>query len=181
MDRERLKRLGKWLSWILRHEPGAIGLELDPQGWASVDALLQCAQEDGKPLTRETLKAVVAADSKQRFAFSSDEQRIRASQGHSVDVDLGLTPKDPPEILYQGTVDRFLDSIREHGLLKQSRHHVHLSDEVDTAQAVGSRRGKPVVLEVEARRMASNGHLFYQSDNGVWLTDHVPPEYIRFP
>jgi putative RNA 2'-phosphotransferase len=127
------------------------------------------------------LKQVVADSDKQRFALSDDGTLIRANQGHSVAVDLDLEPLTPPDVLYHGTVAKFLDAIREKGLLKGKRHHVHLSGDKATASNVGSRRGKPVILTIESNRMHALGLMFYLSKNGVWLTDHVPPEYIGFP
>lgn len=174
-------RLSKFLSLVLRHRPEAIGLELDEGGWVRVDALLAACRRHHRPITREQLEEVVATNDKRRFSLSRDGLRIRANQGHSVSVDLGLEPIEPPELLYHGTVDRFLDSIRRAGLARGNRHHVHLSGDEATARRVGQRRGKPRVLVVEAGRMHQEGRQFYRSANGVWLTDSVPSEYIRFP
>ena len=175
------KRLSKFLSYVLRHRPASIGLELDDEGWAGIDALLAGAAKAGRPMTRDDLLEVVATNEKKRFAISADGARIRASQGHSVRVDLGYEPVEPPEILYHGTAPQFLDAIRRGGLKRIKRHHVHLSPDRETATAVGQRRGKPVILEVRAGDMARAGHLFYVSDNDVWLTDEVPPTYLTFP
>jgi len=175
-----LVRTSKFLSLVLRHDPGKIGLRLDPAGWANVDELLSAAAASGTPIGRETLERVVAGNDKQRFAFSPDGTRIRASQGHSVDVDLGLQPRTPPEVLYHGTATRFVDSIREKGLHSASRAHVHLSADEATARAVGQRHGRPVVLTIAAGRMHRDGRPFFRSENGVWLTDEVPAEYIGF-
>lgn len=172
---------GKFLSFVLRHDPSAIGLELDSQGWADVEQLLECCRATGRGSSREALERVVQEDSKRRFAFSEDGRRIRASQGHSVEVELGYAPAAPPALLFHGTVASVLDSIRADGLLPMQRRHVHLSADEATARAVGARRGKPVLLGVTAERMQSDGLTFYSSDNGVWLTDHVPPRYIVFP
>lgn len=171
--------LSKLLSFVLRHDPGSIGLSLDREGWVKVDLLLEALGRSGHQVDRAELEALVRASDKQRFALSPDGALIRANQGHSVDVELGYTPLAPPEILYHGTVARFLPSIREQGLRKGERHHVHLSATRDLAEAVGTRRGKPVVLEVDAARMAERGHEFFRSENGVWLTSHVPPEFLR--
>jgi len=171
----------KFLSYVLRHRPDSIGIALDENGWIAVDELLDAAGRSGKRLSREQLERVVATNDKQRFALSDDGLRIRASQGHSVKVDLDLTAKEPPELLYHGTVERFLEAIRTQGLQRGRRHHVHLSIDEVTATKVGSRRGKPVILVVEAGRMHSAGHEFYRSANNVWLTGEVPPEYLRFP
>lgn len=176
-----LVRTSKFLSLVLRHDPGKIGLRLDDAGWADVDALLSAAAAAGVRIDRPTLERVVAENDKKRFAFSEDGKRIRASQGHSVDVDLGLQPQTPPELLFHGTATRFVDSIRENGLHSASRTHVHLSADEATATSVGQRHGRPVVLTIAAGRMHRDGHAFYRSDNGVWLTDAVPAQYIGFP
>lgn len=178
---QRLVRLSKFMSLVLRHDPGAIGITLDPQGWVEVDDLLAAAGRAGTALDRETLLRIVAESDKQRFALSEDGRRIRANQGHSVEVDLALAPLDPPALLYHGTATRFLEGIRRDGLLKQSRQHVHLSADEATAVKVGQRHGRPAVLRVRAGDMAAAGHQFFRSDNGVWLTDHVPPEFLEFP
>lgn len=176
-----LVKISRFLSLVLRHEPAKIGITLDAQGWVGVDELLAALSRAGKRVTLENLRRVVAENDKKRFSFSEDGERIRANQGHSVEVDLGLEPVEPPEVLYHGTASRFLLSIRREGLTARSRHHVHLSAEQKTAVAVGSRHGVPVVLTVRAARMHADGHLFYRSDNGVWLTDAVAPKYIDFP
>jgi putative RNA 2'-phosphotransferase len=173
-----LVKTSKFLSLVLRHRPERIGLELTEDGWAKVSELLHLMTAAGHPLTRETLLRVVAENDKQRFAMSEDGSRIRASQGHSVEIDLALPPTDPPELLYHGTADRFVDSILEHGLLRGSRNHVHLSLDIETATRVGQRHGKPIVLTIAARSMQRAGHVFFLSENGVWLTEHVPCEYL---
>ena len=165
----------------IRHDPDHLGLELDPAGWCDVTALLEACRSAGHLLDRETLEQVVAGNDKQRFALSPDGSRIRARQGHSVPVELGLEPRTPPELLYQGTVERFLESIRREGLRPMGRHHVHLSADVATAEAVGRRRGKPVILVVRAAALAEEGHEFFLTENGVWLTDRVPTEFLVFP
>lgn len=171
-------RASKFLSLVLRHEPDKIGLVLDAQGWADVDDLLQKLDAHGQVLDRAGLQDIVATCSKQRFALSDDGQRIRANQGHSITVDLGLVPVEPPQWLYHGTVSRFVGAIREQGLRPGERQHVHLSLDRETAHQVGARRGAPVILSVHAGRMHAEGHVFHRSANGVWLTDHVPPKYI---
>ena len=176
-----MSKLGKFLSYVLRHNPDEIGITLDSAGWVSVDELLAALAQHGRATERERLEREVAEDDKQRFALSEDGTRIRANQGHSIPVDLGLDPIEPPELLYQGTVARFLDSIREKGLLRGERHDVHLSEDLETATAVGRRRGAPVILTVRAHEMWSDGYLFYCTANQVWLTEHVPPQYIEFP
>ncbi len=178
---EPVVRLSKFLSLVLRHRPGKIGITLDAQGWVPVDELLEACRQHGRPISREALEEVVATNDKQRFSFSPDGRHIRANQGHSVEVDLGLAPVEPPELLYHGTVAQFLDSIGQQGLLRGTRQHVHLSPDEATARRVGQRRGRPVVLVVEAGHMFRAGHAFYRSANGVWLTEAVPPEYLRFP
>jgi putative RNA 2'-phosphotransferase len=179
-DQERT-RISKFLSLILRHEPGRVGLTLDGAGWLGVDELLEAVRRNGFSLTLEQLQEVVATNDKQRFAFSEDNRRIRASQGHSVPVNLEYAPQTPPELLYHGTAARFLPSIRQQGLTKMGRHHVHLSAETVVTLKVGARRGRPVLLTIRAGEMARAGHTFCRSANGVWLVDHVPAEFIEFP
>lgn len=174
------KRLSKFLSYVLRHRPEEVGLELDASGWVHVDELIRKCGAAGRTFDRKTLDELVAASDKQRFAFDETGTRIRASQGHSVEVQLGYEPRPPPELLYHGTVAGMLEAIREHGLLKMQRHHVHLSVDQKTAAAVGGRRGKPVILTIRAQAMHDAGHTFMCSANGVWLTEHVPPEFIEF-
>jgi putative RNA 2'-phosphotransferase len=181
MDTNRLTRISRFLSLVLRHEPQNIGITLDTAGWVDVRTLLDAMATHGNPIGEAELREVVHTNDKKRFAFSEDGQRIRASQGHSVPVDLGYSPATPPAVLYHGTVDQFLVSIRQTGLKPGQRHHVHLSPDEPTAIKVGQRRGKPVILRIDAARMHADGHSFLQSANGVWLTDHVPPAYITFP
>ncbi len=171
-------RLSKFLSLVLRHQPEKAGLTLDASGWVEVEALLRGCNAAGVSLTRPLLERLVAESDKQRFAFSEDRQRIRANQGHSVDVDLAYEPVTPPDILYHGTADRFLDSIRTRGLVRGNRHHVHLSADYAVAVEVGRRHGRPVVFDVAAERMHADGHRFFRSANGVWLTEQVPPQYL---
>jgi putative RNA 2'-phosphotransferase len=174
-------RVSKFLSLVLRHEPGKIGITLDETGWVGVDELLNGCRAHGFAITREELHAVVASSDKQRFAFSEDRTRIRANQGHSVDVELGYEPAEPPEVLYHGTPEKFVDAIRREGLKKMQRHHVHMSESPETTLAAGARRGKPVLLTIKAREMAAVGHVFFVTPNRVWLTDAVPPQYLVFP
>ncbi len=168
----------KFLSLVLRHKPENIGVVLDANGWIDIEVLLEAMAEHGRPLDRTTLERLVRESDKQRFALSEDGLRIRANQGHSVEVDLALQPQIPPEKLFHGTVDKFLASIFENGLLKGQRHHVHLSPDLETATKVGQRRGQPVILEIAAAAMRAKGHQFFVSENGVWLVDQVPPEFI---
>ncbi|MGW4791759.1 RNA 2'-phosphotransferase [Nonomuraea sp. NPDC004297] len=172
-------RISKYLARHLRHDPQRIGLTLDPAGWVEVDDLLRAAAAHGFPITPEELREVVAANDKRRYAIEAG--RIRASQGHSVPVELGLPAREPPEVLYHGTVGRFLAAIRREGLRPMNRHHVHLSPDRETAGRVGARRGAPVVLVVAAGVMHADGHAFLRSDNGVWLVERVPAGYLRFP
>lgn len=174
-------QLSKFLSLVLRHEPQRLGLTLDPAGWVPVEALLTACIREKVPLTRERLEQIVAVSDKQRFAFDETGARIRANQGHSVPVELGYQPSVPPEILYHGTVDTFLVSIRTAGLRRGERHHVHLSADEATARKVGARRGHPVVLTVRASAMHHAGHAFFLSVNGVWLVEAVPAEFLLFP
>ena len=176
-----MKQASKFLSYVLRHEPQAIGLQLDAQGWASIEDLVTLTQGREVPLSRELIEAVVATNDKQRFSISPDGLRIRANQGHSLAVDLGLQPVRPPETLFHGTATRFLESIRSAGLAPQSRQHVHLSPDAETATRVGQRHGKPVVLQVRAAALFDAGTPFYLSENGVWLTPAVPLDYLIFP
>ena len=168
----------KFLSLVLRHAPETIDLVLDAQGWAETDELIAKAAAHGKRYTRESIARIVAESDKQRFRLSDDGQRIRANQGHSVEIDLALPSVIPPEVLYHGTATRFLEAIMREGLLKQKRQHVHLSVSLETAIKVGSRHGRPVVLVVNALAMHAAGYVFYLADNGVWLTDHVPKEFL---
>ncbi len=174
-------RTSKFLSLVLRHKPETIGVTLDQQGWVDVDELLEKMNAKGHPISRAQLEQIVAENDKKRFAFSEDGRRIRANQGHSVAVDLSLRPLEPPLVLYHGTVRRNRSSIEENGLLKQQRQHVHLSADRETAQLVGQRYGKPVILEITAQQMQKDGYAFFRSENGVWLTDQVPPAYIVWP
>jgi putative RNA 2'-phosphotransferase len=178
MDDARRVRISKYLAKHLRHAPDALGLTLGPGGWVGVAELLAAARAHGFPITADELRECVATNDKRRFALDATGDRIRASQGHSVAVDLELEEVEPPEVLFHGTVDRFWESIRTQGLVRGSRHHVHLSADRETARRVGARRGKPVVLAVAAGRMHRDGRRFHRSANGVWLTDAVPPEYL---
>lgn len=158
---------------MLRHRPQKAGLTLDAYGWASVADLIA-----NTSITLAELEAIVATDEKGRYVFSTDRSRIRAAQGHSIPVQLDLKPQRPPAILYHGTVAQFLESIQQQGLKRRKRHHVHLSATIETARTVGSRRGKPIILQIDAAQMATDGILFFQSENMVWLTDYVAPKYF---
>ncbi|WP_077798125.1 RNA 2'-phosphotransferase [Streptomyces sp. JHA26] len=178
-DDRRTVKVSKYLSKHLRHQPDRIGLTLDGAGWVEIDTLIAAAAAHGFRFTRQELDHVVAINDKRRFAVEGT--RIRASQGHSIDVELGLPAADPPAYLYHGTVARSLDAIRAEGLRPMNRHDVHLSPDRETATRVGARRGRPVVLSVDAAAMHRDGHVFHVSANGVWLTKAVPPRYLRFP
>jgi putative RNA 2'-phosphotransferase len=169
-------RASKFLALILRHKPEVIGLTLDPEGWADIEEIIA---KSGGRLTRDIIDWAVAENNKARYAVSEDGLRIRARQGHSVEVDLGLTPREPPAILFHGTHAGMVEVIRREGLKKMARQHVHLSADPETAKSVGGRRGRPVVFIVGARSMHLMGFKFFLSENGVWLTDHVPPGYLR--
>ena len=173
------KRISKFLSFVLRHHPEHIGITLDENGWTDVGTLLEKVSHHNIPLTFDLLKRIVDTNAKKRFAFNESLDKIRASQGHSIDVELGYTPQQPPEILYHGTAEKWVSPILETGLQKQNRHHVHLSADIDTAKNVGQRHGKVVVFEVLAGEMFEEGIEFFVSANGVWLTDHVPAKYLR--
>jgi len=179
-DKETIKA-SKFLSLVLRHEPERIGLKLGEAGWVKVKDLLEAINNGGFPLTLEQLQHVVATSDKKRFALSEDGQSVRASQGHSVEVDLQYAPQTPPELLYHGTATRFLDGIRNDGLQRMERHDVHLSAETKVTLQVGGRHGKPVLLIIRAGDMHRAGHVFRCSANGVWLVNQVPPEFIQFP
>ena len=179
MTKKEAIKTSKFLSLILRHEPGRVGLALGEGGWVEVAALLAAVNAHGVALTREELALIVETSDKQRFAFSEDGRRIRANQGHSVEVDLQYTVQTPPEVLFHGTALRFVESIRAQGLLKMQRHHVHLSADEKTAAQVGMRHGKVVVLRVKAGEMQRAGFEFYRSANGVWLVERVPVEFIE--
>jgi putative RNA 2'-phosphotransferase len=182
MDERAKTRMSKLMSLALRHQPQALGLALDAQGWVAVDALLEGLRNNGTPLALAELQDIVATNSKRRFALSEDGQWIRASQGHSVAVDLQLEPCVPPERLYHGTVADALASIREHGLVHGSRQHVHLSADTETAMVVARRRRGPhVILSIDALRFHAEGGVFFLSANGVWLSERIPAGFIRFP
>lgn len=180
--RKDLEQCSKFLSLVLRHKPEALGLTLDENGWVDVEQLLAAANKQGKEWTIDLINETVSTNDKQRFSISDDGKRIRANQGHSLkNVELELKPKEPPRILYHGTVDRFLEAIKRKGLQKMNRQHVHLSSDIETAQNVGGRRGKPVILEIASKEMFLDSNQFFLSENGVWLTEQVPAKYIRFP
>jgi putative RNA 2'-phosphotransferase len=177
----RLVRVSKFLSYVLRHRPESIGLSLDGGGWALVDELIATARRAGVSFDEDLLRQVVGQSDKKRLSFSDNCLRIRANYGHSITVDLELQPVVPPEVLYHGTARRFVESIRRQGLRREGRSYVHLSPDEHTAVGVGKRHGKPVVLVVQARCMHDAGFTFYRSESGVWLTEEVPAQHILFP
>lgn len=168
----------KFLSLVLRHKPDTIGLRLSQDGWVSTDELLAQMNAHGKEIDLALLTEIVDTNSKKRFSFNSDKSMIRANQGHSLEVNLGYTPVQPPSLLYHGTAQKNMESILASGLKKRNRHHVHLSKDSTTARTVGSRHGKPVILVIDTAKMHEDGHHFFVSENGVWLTDHVPAKYF---
>jgi len=179
MEDKQIKRISRFLSFVLRHQPGTIGIELDQHGWADVNELIRKSNEYGVVFDRAILDDVVATNSKKRFAFNETSDKIRASQGHSIEIELGYVAQKPPEILFHGTGEKSVSSILQNGLEKRDRQHVHLSADFHTAVNVGQRHGKPYVFEVLAGKMYTNDFQFFLSDNGVWLTDFVPAEYLK--
>ena len=178
-QRENDIKLGRFLCLVLRHHPEAAGITLDAHGWADVGALLRGICDTGWQIDREPLERIVREDNKQRYTFNEDCTKIRANQGHSIPVDVGLRRVQPPQYLYHGTAARFLPAIQAEGIQRMNRQYVHLSPDYQTAVAVGRRHGSPVVvLRIEAGTMAQNGIVFYRSKNGVWLCDYVSPEYF---
>lgn len=175
------KQDSKFLSLVLRHKPEVIGIRLDRNGWVCINDLLTALEGHGRDLDLDRLQHIVATNDKKRFEISADGNRIRARQGHSVEVELGYEPAEPPARLFHGTVAKYLSSIRAEGLTPGSRNHVHLSPDEKTAIAVGARRGKPIILIIDSQHMHDNGHLFYLTDNNVWLTGRVPAQYLSIP
>ncbi len=172
-----LTEISRFISLILRHKPEAIGITLDEHGWADVQELIAGISRT-TPFSMEMLEQIVREDEKTRYSFNEDKTLIRANQGHSIPVDVELEERTPPEVLYHGTGERFVASIDEQGLIPKSRLYVHLSRDRETAAKVGSRHGKPVVYAVAAGKMAASGYKFYLSANKVWLTKHVPVEFL---
>nr|WP_218965910.1 RNA 2'-phosphotransferase [Snodgrassella communis] len=181
MLNKQLNKTSKFLSYILRHQPETIGITLDTDGWVNIDNLIMQANQHAEPLTRELLERVVKTSDKKRFTISDDGLKIRAAQGHSTQqVKISHVEQTPPEFLYHGTATRFINSIKKQGLVSGNRHYVHLSDNVKTANKVGERHGKPVVLKVKALQMYQQGFKFYFADNGVWLTNAIPNTFLIF-
>lgn len=178
--RNDLAKHSKFLSYVLRHKPESIDVELDENGWVDISVLLNACRVSGKNISEALLTEIVETNDKKRFVFSESGRRIRASQGHSIkSLDLQLKELVPPVKLFHGTVEKFIPAIQHSGLQKMKRQHVHLSEIIGTATSVGGRRGKPVILTISAVLMHKAGYTFYRSDNGVWLTDSVPWEYIE--
>lgn len=180
MNEKERKIISKFLSLVLRHQPETIQLTLDGNGWANVEELIAKCAKHNYGFSKEELREIVFTNDKKRFSFNEEETGIRANQGHSIEVDLALNASEPPEVLYHGTVSKFLENIQREGLLKMSRQHVHLSKDKETAEKVASRRGSPIILVVNSIKMQGDGFTFFISENGVWLTDHVPAKYIEF-
>ncbi|WP_126971016.1 RNA 2'-phosphotransferase [Gynurincola endophyticus] len=178
MTPKQQKTISKFLSYVLRHHPEQIQLQLDENGWAEVGELIIKSQSEYISFDKEQLEEIVASNDKKRFVFNEDHSKIRANQGHSIEIDLALTTQQPPELLYHGTAAKNIDSIKTTGIQKRNRQQVHLSADKETALKVGSRHGKPVILVIDAGKMYADGISFYISANGVWLTDYVAPEYI---
>jgi putative RNA 2'-phosphotransferase len=179
INEEETIRASKFLSLVLRHQPEVIGLVPDEQGWVEVSELLQKMRVKGVAIDFETLEQVVATNDKKRFAFNGDKSRIRASQGHSIQVDLGYRENEPPDVLYHGTDRENKEAIVKEGLKKGKRHHVHLSTDRETAIKVGQRHGPPFVFEVMAKEMHDEGYVFFVSENGVWLIESVPARFLK--
>ena len=175
-----MSRQSKFLSLILRHKPEEVGLTLDRAGWVRLDQLIRAMRAHGRPISRRELEVLVEQDEKRRYSISSDGAFIRAAQGHSIEVDLGLEPREPPITLYHGTARKNLDGIFSNGLQSMRRRQVHLSSVATDAEVVGRRHGRPIVLQIAARKMHDSGHIFFTADNGVWLTDMVPAEFLSF-
>lgn len=179
MNEKRKTKISKFLSLILRHQPEVVGLTLEENGWISVEELIRACANYGKPFTLAELKSVVETNDKKRFAFNDDETKIRASQGHSLEVEIEFEKRTPPEILYHGTAEKNVGVIFAEGLKKMSRHHVHLSADTETATKVGMRYGKPVIFQIDTAAMIAEGFEFFVSANGVWLVDNVPPKFLK--
>ena len=179
MNNKTTNKLSKFLSLVLRHSPETIGITLDENGWTDVIDLIDKMNKNGEKINMEVLKEIVNTDNKSRYTFDENYTKIRATQGHSVKVELGYIPQKPPIILYHGTGKKYIESIFKDGIKKQSRNHVHLSGDKETALKVGQRHGTPIILEILSEEMYNNNHQFFLSENGVWLTDYIPVEYIK--
>lgn len=178
--KDKTKRISKLMSYVLRHNPAELKLDMDEQGWVSIEQLIVNARNKGKTISLDLVEEAVRTNDKKRFSISEDGKRVRANQGHSITIDLSLEVVTPPPVLLHGTATKNLDSIMSQGLRKRNRHHVHLSENKSTALAVGTRYGKPTLLKVDAEKMAKDGFEFYRSENDVWLVDSVPEKYIKY-
>jgi putative RNA 2'-phosphotransferase len=179
MDEKKKKKISKFLSLILRHKPEEIGLNLDENGWTNVEKLRKACADYGKSFTFAELEEVVATNDKKRFSFNETKTKIRANQGHSLDIEIEFEQKTPPEILYHGTAEKNVGAIFANGLQKMNRHHVHLSADTETARKVGARHGKPIIFEIKTAAMLAEDFEFFVSANGVWLVAEVPGKYLE--
>jgi putative RNA 2'-phosphotransferase len=178
MTKDKVRRAGKFLTWLLSHRPESLGLDIDDEGWVEVEQLVVNSFESHQPFLQELLQRIVHTDNKSRFSYRDRDKYIRANQGHSIDVDLKFEKRLPPRVLFHGTGIQFLQSISVEGLKPMERHHVHLSPDAKTAKQVGGRKGKPAILEIASERMSPDGQDFYYSQNGIWLVSSVAPGYI---
>ncbi|WP_027088924.1 RNA 2'-phosphotransferase [Thomasclavelia saccharogumia] len=174
-----LTKMGKYLSLILRHKPEIIGIELDDHGWAEVSALIEGINKTGRYIDKEILDKIVETNNKKRYQYNVNQTKIRANQGHSINVDVELQEKSPPNLLYHGTAKKSLENIKKSGIKKMERLYVHLSKDVETAKNVGKRHGLPVVLVIDTKAMVKDGYIFYYSNNGVWLCDDIDYKYVK--
>lgn len=177
-EKERIN-LSKFLAYILRHNPSAVGISLDERGWADMDELIKGINATGRSIDRDLLEQIVREDKKGRYSFNEDKSKIRANQGHSVDVRVEMAECAPPDTLYHGTAKKFLASIKDSGICRRSRRFVHLSGDIKTAFAAGSRYGEPIVLVIDAKRMVADGYRFWLSINGVWQSSDIPWKYVK--
>lgn len=175
---EKHVKLSRFLSLVLRHKPEEIGLTLDDQGYLPVDELIQGINNTGRMIDKRILDEILSSDDKQRYSYDYTGTKVRANQGHSIEVNLGLQKKTPPTILYHGTSEKFVRAIEKEGLIRKTRTYVHLSKDIETAKDVGSRRGEPVIFEIDTESMIKDDYEFYVSENGVWLTEKVPVQYL---
>lgn len=178
MNNEQNTMISKFLSLVLRHSPEKLGITLDKHGYADIETLIREMNKRGLSVDKKTIDEIVYSDNKERYGYNDTKTKIRANQGHSIKVDLNLTPKTPPRILYHGTAKRFMGDILKKGISKMDRQYVHLSQTKETAIEVGKRHGTPVVISVDTKEMIKDGYVFYLSENNVWLTDFVPAKYL---
>lgn len=171
-------KLSRFLSLVLRHKPEEIGITLDKNGWVDVKELIEKIKLSSRYIDIEILERIVREDDKGRYSFDEKKEKIRANQGHSIIVELDLKEIMPSTILYHGTATRFLERIKEKGIIKGKRQYVHLSDNIETAKSVGKRHGEVVILPIDIEGLNKIGHKFYLSENKVWLSDDIPSKYI---